>query len=423
MANINDTTKYLDLTGLTAYDILIKKYSDDNDAVLDAKIDAAIGEGGNVAAQIETAIDELKGTLSETDSSTLEAINDELDGIDTVLETLNGDNTTEGSVAKSIKDAIEDLDVNEIGESGKAIIAVSEANGLISATAGDISASHVTTSLTGSAAANVQQSLEEIYGLIEDGQIAVYADNNGTLTPVNSISEFGTTYVFKQGTNTIATMNYAQDMVVSGGTVVTATAEDKAIDENVEIGQKYIKLSIANSSDILYIPVNALYKDHTAAPNAEKVQLAISSDNVISADIVSGSIEKTDLTIALQQEISSAATVVNEKNSGHVTVSVTAASGSNPAQVTVQENDIASAQDLSNEVVRAKAAESEIAGLIGLTGNEGSKTYSTNSGKANVVADINDLDGRIDSIEAYVGNMTAISSEEITALFAVSSGD
>ena len=49
MANLTDTTKYLDLAGLTAYDLLIKKYSDDNDAALDAKIDSAIGEGGNVA--------------------------------------------------------------------------------------------------------------------------------------------------------------------------------------------------------------------------------------------------------------------------------------------------------------------------------------------------------------------------------------
>jgi hypothetical protein len=32
MANLNDTVKYLDLTGLSRYDALIKKYSDDNDA-------------------------------------------------------------------------------------------------------------------------------------------------------------------------------------------------------------------------------------------------------------------------------------------------------------------------------------------------------------------------------------------------------
>jgi len=58
-------------------------------------------------------------------------------------------------------------------------------------------------------------------------------------------------------------MNLAKDMVINGGSVVTATINDQAIDANVVIGEKYIKLTIANSQDILYIPVNSLYKDHT----------------------------------------------------------------------------------------------------------------------------------------------------------------
>lgn len=50
------------------------------------------------------------------------------------IQTLNGDDSTTGSVAKSIKDAIEALDVSQI--SGDYITAVSEADGKISATAG-----------------------------------------------------------------------------------------------------------------------------------------------------------------------------------------------------------------------------------------------------------------------------------------------
>lgn len=428
MANLNETVKYLDLTGLQAYDALIKKYSDDNDAILDAKIDEAIGDGGSVATQIETAINALKGTLANDDSATLEAINDEINGIDSAIETLNGDNTTAGSVAKAVKDGIEALDVNAISETGKAIVSVSQADGLVSATTGTVAAEYITTNFTGatpiSATANVQASLEEIYGLIDDNEVSVWADINGTPTKVNSISEFGKTYTFKQGNTAIATMNLAKDMVVSGGSVITATASDVAVDSNVVVGEKYIKLLIANSQDVLYIPVNSLYKDHTTAANAQKVQLAISNDNVISADIVAASIEETDLTTTLQQKINSAATVVNAKSSGHVQISVTAASGSNPAEVTVSENDIASADALSGEITRAQSAEGEIAGKIGLTGVEGSKAYSTNVGGATVVADINTLDGRLDSVEAYIGNMTAITQQEISNLFTVpSSGD
>lgn len=426
MASLNDTVKYLDLVGLAAYDALIKKYSDDNDAILDAKIDAAIGNGGSVAAQIEAAINNLKGTLSNSDADTLEEINDELDGIDSALETLNGSDTTAGSVAKAVKDGIDAIGTGTAQtESGKAITSITQTNGVVTATSGTVSAQYVTTNFTGaspvSATSNVQASLEEIYGLISSNEVTVWADVSGTPTQVYAINEFGKTYTFKQGNDTIATMNLAKDMVVSGGQVITATASDVAIDSNVVAGEKYIKLLIANSTDVLYIPVNSLYKDHTAAQNAQKIQLAISNDNVISASVVSGSIEKTDLTIALQQEISSASTVVNPKSTGHVTVAVTAASGSNPAQVTISENDIASASALSTEVTRAQSAEGEIAGKIGLTGNEGSRVYSSNIGGSTVTADINTLDGRLDSVEDFISNMVAITQQEITALFTVSS--
>lgn len=426
MANLNETVKYLDLTGLQAYDALIKQYSDNADAVLDQKIDAAIGNGGSVATQIETAINALKGTLANDDAATLEAINDEINGIDSAISTLNGDNTTAGSVAKAVKDGIDAIGSGTAqGTAGQAIVSITQTNGVVTATAGTVSADNVTVDFGSqdpvSSTANVQASLEEIYDLISDnaeaGEVAVYNANN---EKVNQISADGTTYTIKQGTTTVASMNFARDMVVSGGSVITAAAADVAIDSNVVVGEKYIKLLIANSTDVLYIPVNSLYKDHTAAANASKVQVAISNDNVISADIVAGSIEKTDLTTALQTEISAAATVVNAKSTGHVQVSVVAASGANPATVTITESDIASASALTAEVTRAQAAEGEIAGLIGLTGNEGSRVYSSNVGGADVIADINTLDGRLDSVEDFIDGMTAITNSEIQGLFTTS---
>ena len=438
MANLTDTTKYLDLTGLGQYDALIKKYSDDNDASILAQLQAAIGEGGDVATQIAAAIAALKGTLAQDDAATLEAINDEINGIDSAIETLNGDNTTAGSVAKAVKDGIDAIGSGSAqGETGKAITSITQTNGVVTASAGNVAAQYVTVDYTPaqagddpvSATANVQASLNEIYGLIsnnaEAGEVAVYDGN----TKVNAINEFGKTYTFKQGNTTIATMNLAKDMVVSGGSVVTATAADKAIDDNVIVGEKYVKLTIANSSDVLYIPVNDLYKDHTAAANAQKIQIAISNNNEISADVVSGSIEETDLTTTLQTKINAAGTTATAKDTGHVTLIFTPASGSTPANIAIAENDIASAQDLSDEVARAQAAEGEIAGKIGLTGAEGSRAYATNvtlgDGVAKtVVNDINTLNSRLGSVETYISNMTAITSQEITALFAVqSSGD
>lgn len=433
MANLNDTIKYLDLVGLGQYDALIKKYSDDNDASILAQLESAIGEGGNVATQIQTAINALKGTLANDDAATIEAINDEINGIDSALETLNGNASTSGSVAKAVKDGIDAIGTNTAqGTSGKAITSIIQTNGVVTATAGNIDAENVNVDWTPaqagddpvSATSNVQAALVEIYGKIGDtaeaGAVEVYQGAN----KVNEIKADGQTYTIKQGGNTVASMNFAKDMVVDGGSVITATASDKAIDDNVVVGEKYIKLTLANSTTVLYIPVNSLYKDHTTAQNATKIQLAISNDNVISASVVSGSIEETDLTNALQTKINAAATNVNAKNTGHVQVSVTAASGSTPAQVTITENDIASATDLSSEVTRAQAAEGEIAGKIGLTGAEGSRVYATNvtlgDGVAKtVVNDINKLDARLSAAETFISNLTAISQAEITALFAV----
>lgn len=69
------------------------------------------------------------------------------------IATLNGAETVEGSVAKSVKDAIEALDVAQVGGTGKVITTVSETNGKISATATDLKAENVaftpTTNVTG----------------------------------------------------------------------------------------------------------------------------------------------------------------------------------------------------------------------------------------------------------------------------------
>ena len=63
--------------------------------------------------------------------------------IEDKIKVLNGDDTVAGSVKKAVKDAVTALDVAEITEAGKAIVAVSEADGKVSATAGDIDATHV----------------------------------------------------------------------------------------------------------------------------------------------------------------------------------------------------------------------------------------------------------------------------------------
>lgn len=429
--------KYLDLNGLAQYDSRIKAFSNAGDAAINARIDTLIGEDGTVTEQIQEAIDALKGTLAQDDAATLEAINDELDGIDSEISTLKGDVNTAGSVAKAVKDGIDAIGTGTAqGETGKAIVSVTQTNGVVTATAGNINAANVNvnwpTPAEGedalSATADAQAALIEIFNKIktnkEAGAVKVF---NASNEKVNQIKADGTTYTIKQGSDVVATVNIAADMVVNGGSVITATTDDVAIDSNVVAGQKYIKLTLSNSTDILYIPVNELYKDHTTEQNATKIQLSIDPNNVISASVVTGSIEETDLTNALQAKINAAATTATAKTTGHVTLTFTPANGSTPANIEIGENDIASAQALTNEVTRARAAESEIAGKIGLTGEEGSKVYSTNvtlgDGVAKtVVNDINKLDARLTTAENTLASFTAITNEEIAALFPANNG-
>ena len=91
------------------------------------------------SADINSAISALEAKLlggASGDFNTLKKLEDK-------IKVLTGADTVDGSVAKAVKDAVEALDVAEIKEAGKAIVSVSETDGKVSATAGDISAAHV----------------------------------------------------------------------------------------------------------------------------------------------------------------------------------------------------------------------------------------------------------------------------------------
>lgn len=122
-----------------------------------------------------------------------------------------------------------------------------------------------------------------------------------------------------------------------------------------------------------------------------------------------GAIDSSDTLAAalnkLENKIDAAAddhTVVKHANSNtHVTVSdVQNDNGS--TTYTVTENDIASAQALTNEIKRAQDAEKEIADKVGLTGAEGSRTFAPTqnygTGSTNVVENMQKLDTKLKEV-------------------------
>lgn len=277
--------------------------------------------------------------------------------IQTIYDTIGtGFGTTTGNtIAEKLASVADDLATEttnrenaissiNLSSDGQAITGLVGTTGVLVPTKGDVSATHVTY-VYGGTTYTLKDTLDTIKSDITSGIVKVYKGN----TVVNTISADGSDYVIKQGSTTVATINIAKDMVVSSGEVITATGNEKknaTESAGLTAGEKYIKLTLNNSDSIIYIPVNSLYKDHTAQANASKIQLSISNDNVISATVVTGSIAETDLTSSVQQKLSRGAdaTKINAKSTGHVLVTITAASGNNPASATVTESDIASAE-------------------------------------------------------------------------------
>lgn len=91
------------------------------------------------------------------------------------------------------------------------------------------------------------------------------------------------TYTFTQNGKEIGRINLAKELVVTGGEIVE-------ID-----GVKNLQLTIANQNTPVNIPVTDLVDVYTAKANADKVQVAISNTNEISATIVAGAVTSAEL--------------------------------------------------------------------------------------------------------------------------------
>lgn len=126
-----------------------------------------------------------------------------------------------------------------------------------------------------------------------------------------------------------------------------------------------------------------------------------------------GEIASTDTLAAalnkLENKIDAAAddhTVVKHAtNNKHVTVSGTP-NDNGSTTYTVTEDDIASAQALTNEIKRAQDAEKEIAEKVGLTGDEGKRTFTSTTnygaGSTSVVDNMQKLDTALNVVSVKV---------------------
>ena len=150
-----------------------------------------------------------------------------------------------------------------------------------------------------------QSALTSKFNSLQSGA-SLSIEKGGVAASNPTIGADGYTYTIKQGSSALFSINIAKDMVVSDGEVITAdgtenTTTDGNTSADLTSGEKYIKLQLANSTKLLYIPVNSLYKDYTFSDTTE-IDFT-DNNNTISAEIKSGSIAKGKLDSSVQASL------------------------------------------------------------------------------------------------------------------------
>ena len=232
----------------------------------------------------------------------------------------------------------------------------------------------------------------------------------------------------------LADIDIPKDMVVESGSVVDVVfvSADNSLHEGSASGTdvtaeikgtgtataadagKYIKLTIANAtSSHLWIKATDLVDIYTAQPNAAQVQLAIDSNNVISATIVAGSIGTTELAddSVTASKVSIAAHSESQTHTGGTTddglsITVTTTDG----QVSAVSGSIAANTYDAYGAATAAVAALDVSNLS-IASNDGT------TGAVTIVGSISQTDGAIGAGSADSIVFTPITSTQINSLF------
>ena len=368
------------------------------------------------------------------------------------ITTLKGAATVEGSVAKSVKDAIDALDVAQVGGTGKVITTVSETNGKISATAIDLKAENVaftpTTNVNGAVdvtGSNVKAAIASLAKSVKSTQ------NSAATYKVVKVTEGLATNV-KEAYQLVQTVNGADTNIPVQIPIykdqTLKSVELVAEDDKKKKGQfmKYTYINADGADSIVYVDCSKLlaeseFKNGLAVSAAGEVSVKIDEtsepfltvgEGGVKLERVQDSIDqaKTDLlggattdydTLGklegkiktLDDKATKAHTEVVAKPTGHVTVAVADSTDKTHKVVTVSENDIASATALTAEINRAKGAEDTIEASVGLAA-DGSHVKSTGhyTDKATtVVGEIAALDTQVFTNTGAIATVTGTANQ------------
>lgn len=384
------------LTGLLENQRAVANYIDQQDgAYLNlayAKITSDIAALGSTRVNTGEFVTQVK-----VENGNLVAVTDRVSGanvlstaiveqatVDAALSYLKGASDTNLASAKTyVGEEINKLDATIAPSSGKVFTGITQTDGkLISYTEANLTSSDITrTATTKVSGTTVEEALASLADSIDAG------GTGSVVSVVEQTSGLGDNilkaYKIYQGdtsnqANLKGTINIPKDLVVTGGSVITK-ADGDSEGTDLTVGEKYLKLSIANQTDPVYIAVKDLVDVYRGSSNTE-VTVNIGQDNTIAANI--GTIVATKISYN-GSNVNAELTNINSTLSGHGTrisaletktnnlsytidasqtgyISVTPSTSGNTTTFNVTTNNIASAENLNNLQTSYNAMNTEL---------------------------------------------------------------
>ena len=313
---------------------------------------------------------------------------------------LNGTDAVSGSVAHSIKTAIEGLDAAEVGGTGKVITTVSEQDGKISATAIDLTAGAVAATASEGDASHVA-----VEGTTVAAQIESLAKS--IKTTVADAKSYSVKKLTEEEVTALGESNVKeayqlldQDSQVSGATI--KIYKDSSLKSVALDGQtlNFTYILVDGSESTVGVDVSTFLAESEFGKGLQvvnhivNVKVDAASEEFLT--VGKDGVKLGGVQDAIDKAAAKAATEVVEDATGHVTVTKT--TGLNGQTIyTIGENDIASDTALAAEVTRAKAAEDKIEASVGLAADGSHITTSGNytSGATTIAGEIAAVDAQV----------------------------
>lgn len=363
-------------------------------------------------AGVERLVENIRTEISEGDTSTLdeaktyaEGLADNYDAAGTAatkmqeladgqvktnkeaIEKLNGDEATEGSVKKAVKDAKDEVE-GEIG---------------------------ALESLETTDKDNIVDAINEVRRSVSAGGTAAAVSISTDATSEGASKS----YTIYQGETKVGVIDIPKDMVVESGEVV--------VNPEGQAAGTYIKLVLANATnDVIYVNVGTLVDIYKAQANATQIQLAIdSATREISATVVAGSITATELAAnAITTEKIANGNVTKEKLSTAVQASLEKADNADTNAQAKADAALAAAKEYTDNAI----GDVDLSGIATNAGDIDKLEASLAEGgaTANAIADAkqagtdaqtavtNLTNGEVANLRTDVNDLKAVTYTEIT---------